>query len=285
MELLLKYAQQNAITEYEKLEVEYYQIYLSKLQAVQSGNKDNFDTSNNALVELSQKGFPLAMHIVAKELYKVALNATQGKYKKQKKNMIAQAADLFQQAAAQQTFSSFYYLGDMAENGDLPGGIDLAYAYECYLIGASFDSPQCYFKLAQFYKKGMIIKKDENLYYYYTKKAAEMGVVEAQHNLGLIYLEGKSVKFDAIKALAWFTQAGAQNFQISLFNCAQLYLEGSKDGKIKQNYKAALIYFQKLEKEKQIKVDKYINRCVDALSEMEEQKNKNNQNSQHEQQK
>lgn len=34
MNLLLNYAEQNAVTEEEKMEVEYYKIYLYKLEAV-----------------------------------------------------------------------------------------------------------------------------------------------------------------------------------------------------------------------------------------------------------
>ena len=37
----------------------------------------------------------------------------------------------------------------MAETGDLPGGIDLQYAYECYLIAAANDFPQAFFKLSR----------------------------------------------------------------------------------------------------------------------------------------
>lgn len=37
MELLLEHANLNAKTEYEKMEVEYYKIYLNKLAAVQGG--------------------------------------------------------------------------------------------------------------------------------------------------------------------------------------------------------------------------------------------------------
>jgi len=36
----------------------------------------------------------------------------------------------------------------MAEQGDLKGGFDMKYAYECFLIAASFDSPKAFFKLA-----------------------------------------------------------------------------------------------------------------------------------------
>ena len=39
-------------------------------------------------------------------------------------------------------------LGEMCENGDVPGGIDLALAYEYYSIAAVHDHPAAYFKVA-----------------------------------------------------------------------------------------------------------------------------------------
>ena len=53
-------------------------------------------------------------------------------------------------------------------------------------------------------------KKD--LYLKYLKLAAETGIIEAQHNLGCEYLEGKSLPKDEVKALAWFIHAGANGF-------------------------------------------------------------------------
>lgn len=47
-------------------------------------------------------------------------------------------------------------------------------------------------------------EKDPVLEFDYTKRAAEMGLVDAQHNLGVMYREGH-VRKDHIKSLAWFT--------------------------------------------------------------------------------
>jgi hypothetical protein len=33
----------------------------------------------------------------------------------------------------------------MAETGDIPGGKNVEFAYECYLIAASFDNAAAYF--------------------------------------------------------------------------------------------------------------------------------------------
>ena len=40
--------------------------------AVESGDIELFDKVNNELIDLSQKGQPQAMHIVAKEMYKMS---------------------------------------------------------------------------------------------------------------------------------------------------------------------------------------------------------------------
>lgn len=58
----------------------------------------------------------------------------------------------------------------------------------------------------------MIEKKNPELQLFYTKRAAELGLIEAQHNLGCMYMEGEIVPYDGLKALAWFTHAGAHGF-------------------------------------------------------------------------
>lgn len=79
----------------------------------------------------------------------MALNIVSGKQKKNKKEMILECFNMFTEAASKNSYQSFYYLGEMAENGDIPGGVDLKYAYECYSIAASHDSPEAFFKLAK----------------------------------------------------------------------------------------------------------------------------------------
>lgn len=48
-------------------------------------------------------------------------------------------------------------------------------------------------------------------------------MTEAQHNLACMYLEGKIVEYDSLKAIAWFSYAGAAGFahsQVKKFLCA-----------------------------------------------------------------
>lgn len=81
------------------------------------------------------------------------------------------------------------------------------------------------------YREGFVEKKDKSLEYFYTKQAAELGLTEAQHNLGCMYLEGELTKYDSLKALSWFSFAGAANFPHSqvykffLFYCISIMLQ------------------------------------------------------------
>ena len=131
------------------LSVQFCKLYLQKLLAIQNGNVEVFKQCNEQLLALQEKGQPLACHIVAKEIYKVAMGLTSGKEKKNKKAMLAQAFEMFTDAAGKGSWQSFYYLGEMAQSGDIPGGVDLKYAFECYLLAASRDSPHAFFRLAQ----------------------------------------------------------------------------------------------------------------------------------------
>ena len=60
---MLTNAYANAVTDHEKNEVHYYDLYLQKLSAMQKGEKENFDQSNEKLLELCEKKFPIAMVI------------------------------------------------------------------------------------------------------------------------------------------------------------------------------------------------------------------------------
>jgi TPR repeat protein len=65
------------------------------------------------------------------------------------------------------------------------------------------------------FREGFIEKKNPELEYFYTKMAAELGLTEAQHNLACMYLDGQLVKYDSLKALSWFSYAGAAGFSHS----------------------------------------------------------------------
>ena len=130
-------------------EVLFTRIYLQKLLSIENGDTESFKRTNEELLGLYEQNHPLACHLIAKEIYKVAQSLATGKQKKSKSEMLSKAFELFSQAASKGSFQSFYYLGEMAQNGDVPGGVDLKYAFDCYLIAAANDSALAFFRLAQ----------------------------------------------------------------------------------------------------------------------------------------
>lgn len=84
-------------------------------------------------------------------MYKVSLNMLGTKMKRQKEQMSQEAMSMFRECVDEEFPHSFYYIGEMAESGEMQGGINLAFAMECFTIAASFDNPAAFFKLARLY--------------------------------------------------------------------------------------------------------------------------------------
>ena len=92
-----------------------------------------------------------------------------------------------------------------------------------------------------------------------------LGVVEAQHNLALEYMQGGAVKKDEIKALSWFLHAGACGFPHSKYNAGLILLKGTDCGKLKPNLKGALVKFEEVQKQGDIDATDIISRLVVLL--------------------
>ncbi|CAD8208114.1 unnamed protein product [Paramecium octaurelia] len=269
-QLFLSHAKKNADNWLERQNTEYHLAYLKKLDASQKGDQAKFDDAQHQLLELANQGNKPAQHLVAKEMYKVAMNMMQSKQRKDREKLLKEAYKLFYDCAENEFPHSYYYIGEMAERGDTPGGIDLKFALECYFIAAAYENPQAFFKLAKFHREGIVCEKDQTLEFHYTKKAAEMGLLDAQHNLGVIYREGRITKKDDFKALAWFTHAGNLGFPLSQFNAGMMYWEGAD--KIKSNKKAALVWFEKIQKSGMIDVSQQIRQLAKEIEkEIEEE--------------
>lgn len=58
------------------------------------------------------------------------------------------------------------------------------------------------------------------------RKAAELGHVRAQCNLGLCYIQGRGVKPDPVQALRWFRAAAEQNDALAQFHTGLCYDKG-----------------------------------------------------------
>ena len=80
------------------------------------------------------------------------------------------------------------------------------------------------FDLAVNYEFGQLgsVQDISKAFSFYTK-AAERGLAKAQHNLALLYENGKGVSMSQQKAINWYTKAAEQGLSLSQFNLAQIY--------------------------------------------------------------
>jgi len=58
------------------------------------------------------------------------------------------------------------------------------------------------------------------------KKSAELGNIEAQYNLGLIYETGEGIQPDYVKAIKWYRKSAEQGNSNAQFSLAMMYLYG-----------------------------------------------------------
>lgn len=101
------------------------------------------------------------------------------------------------------------------------------------------------------YKMGILMilaKKDEenvNKGEDFLRHAANSGNINAQYELGLIYLRGStSFHIDGEEAVRWFKKAAEKEHLPSLNLLGYIYANGSQDKKIKANEEVAINYWK-----------------------------------------
>jgi TPR repeat protein len=149
-------AKHKSETKREELLVEYYTAYVQKMLAAEKGDKEMFDLSNRKILSLvteeNEEHVPgVIYHSLAKEMYKVALNTMGTKNKRSKEGLFRQAASLFEIAAQHGHTPAYYYLAELYESGDMPGGLNFVKATEFYKAAAAGDFPKALFKLSLMY--------------------------------------------------------------------------------------------------------------------------------------
>ncbi len=81
-------------------------------------------------------------------------------------------------------------------------------AYTVFANHADTTNPKALYYLSALYLSGKGVEQDEFKAFEYCKKAAEEGLVEAQFQLGVMYLDGVGVmNEDEILALEWLWKA------------------------------------------------------------------------------
>jgi TPR repeat protein len=126
--------------------------YIQKLTALQTNDHKGFGEANEKLLSLlneeNEGDIPaIVFHSLGKEMYKVGLNSLGSKNKRQRASLMTTAFSLFSKAAARDFRHSHFYLGEMLERGDAPGGTALKQAVAAYERGAAQDDARCLFQL------------------------------------------------------------------------------------------------------------------------------------------
>src|SRR5260370_9878789 len=80
--------------------------------------------------------------------------------------------------------------------------------------------------VARAFRFGFGVDRDLNAAASWFYKAANQGDPTAQHELGLLYLDGSGVPHDDREAFKWFHRAAVENYPPAQFDLANLFLEG-----------------------------------------------------------
>ncbi|MFL5327906.1 MAG: caspase family protein [Gemmataceae bacterium] len=99
-------------------------------------------------------------------------------------------------------------------------------------MAAEKEHPAGMWKLGNVLEHGVGVSKDIPAAIEQYRKAADLGVALAQHQMGYLYLNGKGVPKDLDEAVKWYRKAADQNFPDAFTAMGYLYTEGkgvSKD--------------------------------------------------------
>lgn len=118
------------------------------------------------------------------------------------------------------------------------------YAYSARLLTplAKSGHVQSQYLLATQYDAGLGVKKNENLSFYWYKKAAKAGIVVAQHNLAVAYAQGNGIAADLFKAIIWWERAAKSGNTDSQYNLGIIYAAGRDS--IKPNMQKAMKWWR-----------------------------------------
>lgn len=118
------------------------------------------------------------------------------------------------------------------------------YAYSARLLRtlANNGHIQAQYLLATQYDTGLGVEKNENISFYWYKKAATAGIDAAQHNVAVAYAQGNGIKVNLSKAITWWKRAAKAGNTDSQFNLGIVYAAGR--GSIKPNMAMALKWWR-----------------------------------------
>lgn len=208
-------------------DLKFSNYFLLRVKGIEAKDSSLIEEANTGLKYLCRDEHPASLYVLGKELFimRDSLKDLQGQKAQEK-------ARLFLKLSCDKGFPpSFFYLAQMYELG-IGGPANQELADEFYEKSQVLGDPQAFFILSQKAEKA----GDKEKSFEYLKESAELGLLEAQHNLAVKYSELN----DNVKAMAWFLQAAKYNFFPSMVNAGMIFLRGNEE--IMANPVAAYIW-------------------------------------------
>ncbi len=116
-------------------------------------------------------------------------------------------------------------------------------AIECYSKAAELGLPEAQNELGNMYYFGLGVERDYLKAFNYYRNAAKAGYVNAQYSLGNCYLLGDGIDRDNKEAIKWIKKAAEQGNVFAQNSMGEFYLKGLAG--LSQNYTEALRWYQK----------------------------------------
>ena len=83
------------------------------------------------------------------------------------------------------------------------------------------------YELAQLYRKGIKVQKDEKMGFSWYEDAAKGNLAKAQTMLGYLYQTGTGTEKNLVLAIEWYQRAADQGEAMAMFNLGNLYRKGN----------------------------------------------------------
>jgi len=87
--------------------------------------------------------------------------------------------------------------------------------------------PAVQYELAQLYRKGIKVQKNEKLGFSWYEEAAKGNLAKAQTMLGYLYQTGTGTEKNLVLAIEWYQRAADQGEAMAMFNMGNLYRKGN----------------------------------------------------------
>ena len=114
-----------------------------------------------------------------------------------------------------------------------------------FQLAAENGVPQALHHLGLMYEYGKGVIQNFNIAHEYYKRAIEQGYIESMYNVGLMCMEGRGVERDMQKALAMFEAAAREDHAPATYMMGVMRVQGYGYTPVLPNYEQALNWFER----------------------------------------